>query len=193
MYTRSLCVYYDVYVYTAISMCILQSLCAYYNLYVYTTICMCILQSLCVHYDLYVYTMISKIFLPHSQLPIWGTFVSHQTLFCIGCRHISVDFSAPSILPPWVRVPSTPSMFFQFISFKLDICHLNWNVKKSKKRQGMAHLKNLVLHPGRQAGSSLPSDVRHSARRSPSPGLPTIWQLASPAWKTNETGLKPVW
>ena len=29
-----------------------------------------------------------------------------------GCRHSSVDLSAPSILPPRVWVPSTPSMLF---------------------------------------------------------------------------------
>ena len=26
----------------------------------------------------------------------------------MGCRHSSADLSLPSILPPWVRVPSTP-------------------------------------------------------------------------------------
>ena len=78
------------YVYTTISMCILQSLyynlyttisilqslyynlyttisilqSLYYNLYVYTTISMCILQSLCVNYNLYVYTTISMVLVP---------------------------------------------------------------------------------------------------------------------------------
>ena len=59
-----------------------------------------------------------------------------------GCRHSSVDSSVPSILPPRVRVPSTPSMLFQLILFKLYICHLNWNVKRTKiykKRPGLAH------------------------------------------------------
>ena len=32
-----------------------------------------------------------------------------------GCCYSSVDLSVPSILPPRVRVPSTPSMLFQFI------------------------------------------------------------------------------
>ena len=52
----------------------------------------------------------------------------------VGCRHSSVDSSAPSILPPRVRVPSTPSMLFL-----IYICHLNWNVKGTKinkKRPG---------------------------------------------------------
>ena len=31
----------------------------------------------------------------------------------LGCRHSSVDSSAPSILPPRVRLPSMPSMLFK--------------------------------------------------------------------------------
>ena len=30
-------------------------------------------------------------------------------------RHCSVDSSAPTILPPWVTVPSTPSMLLSYI------------------------------------------------------------------------------
>ena len=52
--------------------------------------------------------------------------------FGSGCRYSSVDLSAPFIMPPRVRVPSTPSTIFQFILFKLYICHLNWNVKRTK-------------------------------------------------------------
>ena len=37
-----------------------------------------------------------------------------------GCRHSSVDSSAPSILLPRVQVPSTPSMF---LSIYIDLCH----------------------------------------------------------------------
>ena len=33
----------------------------------------------------------------------------------LGCRHSSVDSSAPSIMPPRVRLPSTPSMLLSFI------------------------------------------------------------------------------
>ena len=55
---QSLCVYYDIYGYTTISMGVLQSrLVRYYLLY--TTISMGILQSLCVFHNLYVYTTIS--------------------------------------------------------------------------------------------------------------------------------------
>ena len=37
-----------------------------------------------------------------------------------GCRHSSVDSSAPSILLPRVQVPSTPSML---LSIYIDLCH----------------------------------------------------------------------
>ena len=59
------------------------------------------------------------------------------------CRHSLVDSSAPSILPPGVRVSSILTHFFQFILLKLYICHLNWNENrtKNKKRPGLAHLK----------------------------------------------------
>ena len=30
----------------------------------------------------------------------------------MGCRHSSVDSSAPTILLPWVRIPSTPSTLY---------------------------------------------------------------------------------
>ena len=59
-----------------------------------------------------------------------------------GCRHSSVNSSAPSILLPRVWDPSTPSTLFQFILFKLYICHLNWNEKRTelnKKRPRLAH------------------------------------------------------
>ena len=62
---RSLCVYYDLYVYTMIPMCILRSLCVYYDLYVYTMISMCILRSLCVYYDLYGCKVVSVIHLAY--------------------------------------------------------------------------------------------------------------------------------
>ena len=53
-----------------------------------------------------------------------------------GCRHSSVDLSAPSILPPQVQVPSTPSMVFSiyivqivYLSFELE-CEKNENKQK---------------------------------------------------------------
>ena len=35
-----------------------------------------------------------------------------RSYLCLGCRHRSVDSSAITILPPWVRIPSRPSMLF---------------------------------------------------------------------------------
>ena len=73
----SLCVYYNLYVYTTITMCIPQSLCFYYNIYVYTTISvyttitMCILQSLCLYYNLYGYSSLNHCCYPlqvHGKL-----------------------------------------------------------------------------------------------------------------------------
>ena len=59
-----------------------------------------------------------------------------------GCRHSSVDSSAPSILPPWVRVPSTPSMLF-FNVYSSNFIFVNWirmrKEWKCKKRPGLAH------------------------------------------------------
>ena len=53
-----------------------------------------------------------------------------------GCRHSSVDSSAPSILLPRVRVPSTPSTLFSIyivqivnLSFELE-CEKNKNIQK---------------------------------------------------------------
>ena len=63
-------------------------------------------------------------------------------MYLKGCHHSSVDSSAPSILPPRVRVPSTPSMLFQFQTVYLSIefeCEKNEN--KQVKRPGLAHFK----------------------------------------------------
>ena len=47
------------------------------------------------------------------------------------CRYSSVDTSAPTILSPWVRVPSTPSMLLSFIMFVLYLpCENNKNKQK---------------------------------------------------------------
>ena len=87
---------------------------------------------------------------PEHELPPIVTHWKDQGLnnTILGGRHRSVDLSTPSILPSHVWVPSTPSMLFQFILFKLYICHLNWNVKRmkiNKKRPGLAHLKNNTI------------------------------------------------
>ena len=46
-----------------------------------------------------------------------------------GGRHSSVDSSTPTILPPRVRVPSTPSML---LSIYVDLCHVE-KTKINKK------------------------------------------------------------
>ena len=53
-----------------------------------------------------------------------------------GCRYSSVDLSAPSIMPPWVRVPNTPTTLFSiyivqivYLSFELE-CEKNENKQK---------------------------------------------------------------
>ena len=48
------------------------------------------------------------------------------------CRHSSVDLSAPTIMPPQVRVPRTPYMLLSFIvKFVLYMsCEKNENKQK---------------------------------------------------------------
>ena len=74
---------------------------------------------------------------------------TYQSLYhkqnALGVPPQHVDSSAPTILPQWVRVPSTPSMLLSFIVFVLY-----WHVKRTKinkKRPGLAHLKNLLDIP----------------------------------------------
>ena len=45
--------------------------------------------------------------------------------------HSTVDWSAPSILPPQVQIPT----LFQYI---FELCHVE-NTKINKKRPGLAH------------------------------------------------------
>ena len=48
-----------------------------------------------------------------------------------GCRHSSVDLSVPTILPPWVRVQSTPSTLLSFVVFVLFLpCEKDENKPK---------------------------------------------------------------
>ena len=98
----SLCLYYNLYVYTTISMSILQSLCKCCNLYVYTTISMSILQSLCLYYNLYVYTTIS---------------VSIQNLYVYTTISMVANINFPICLLKCHNFLLFP---FAFISFKND-------------------------------------------------------------------------
>ena len=72
-----------------------------------------------------------------------------KSVWVLGSRHSSVVSSAPTILRPWVRIPSTPSMLF-------SICITYWNcnekrTKINKKRPGLAHLKKSVMVVARKA------------------------------------------
>ena len=58
--------------------------------------------------------------------------------FLLGCRHSSVDLSAPTILPTRVRVPSTPSTLLSFIvKFMLYLsCEKNENKQNNEAKFG---------------------------------------------------------
>ena len=58
--------------------------------------------------------------------------------FWLGCRHSSVDLSAPSILPPRVRVPNTTLML---LSINIWIVSRRKDENK-QKRPGLAHFRN---------------------------------------------------
>ena len=54
-----------------------------------------------------------------------------------GCHHSSVDLSAPTILLPRVRVPSTQSTLFHLL-YLYYICHVKIT-KINKNRPGLVH------------------------------------------------------
>ena len=55
----------------------------------------------------------------------------------MGCRHGSVDSSVPSILPPRVRVPSTPSMLLSIYILQFTIYILHLEKMKIKREVGI--------------------------------------------------------
>ena len=61
----------------------------------------------------------------------------------LGCRHSSVDLSAPSILPRWVRLPSMPSTLFSFmVKFFLYLSvQCEKRMKINKKEAGFGPFK----------------------------------------------------
>ena len=69
----------------------------------------------------------------------------------LGCRHSSVDLSAPSFLPPCVRIPST---LYQFKLWHYEKTKINrkrgrdWPIclKKVKKITSKLNLKKLVVY-----------------------------------------------
>ena len=73
-----------------------------------------------------------------------------KNLIKMGCRYSSVDSSAPSTLPPRVRVPSTPSTLFSiyivrivYLSFKLE-CEKDENKQKEAGNGPFFKKKNLI-------------------------------------------------
>ena len=59
----------------------------------------------------------------------------------MGGRHSSVVFSAPTILRPWDRIPSTPSMLFSICIIEIVQRKIT---KINKKRPGLVHIfKNI--------------------------------------------------
>ena len=71
-------------------------------------------------------------------------FVNALKCICQECCHSSVELSVPTILPPQVRVLSTPSTLFSFIVFVLYLsCEKNENKQKEAR---LAHyLKNVFV------------------------------------------------
>ena len=61
-----------------------------------------------------------------------------QRSVVLGCCHSSVDLSAPSILLPWVRLPSMSSMLFSFtVKFVLYLsmqCEKRTKINKKRDR-----------------------------------------------------------
>ena len=96
------------------------------------------------------YTKQVKVIGPHLLI----NDVIDPTITKLGCHHCSVDSSAPTILLPPVRVPSTLSMLLSLQSNLCYICHVK-RTKITKKRPGLAHLKN-ITRTGRR-GQNLPS------------------------------------
>ena len=77
------------------------------------------------------------IFSSSSQLQYFAPFNPYSFLAknsFKGCRHSSFDWSAPTILPPRVQIPSTPSMLLSFIVFVLYLlCEKNKNKQKEAR------------------------------------------------------------
>ena len=79
----------------------------------------------------------------------------------MGCRHSSVDLSAPSILLPRVWVPSTPSILFSIYKVQIVYLSLKLECKKNKNKQKEAGIGPFFkqrthfyhFHLGRRLGS----------------------------------------
>ena len=69
-----------------------------------------------------------------------------NVVFIEGCCHSSVDSSAPSILLPWVWLPSMPSTLFSFmVKFFLYLSvQCEKRMKTNKKEAGFGPFKKTV-------------------------------------------------
>ena len=65
----------------------------------------------------------------------------------MGCRHSSVDSSAPSILPPQVRVPSTVSSLFSIYTVQIVYLSLGLECEKNEINRGWGWpIKKILRH-----------------------------------------------
>ena len=74
----------------------------------------------------------------HSEGILWirndVKLSEHQQIQTLGCHHSSLDLSAPTILLPRVRVPSSSSTLLSFIVFVLYLlCEKNKNKQKEAR------------------------------------------------------------
>ena len=76
-----------------------------------------------------------------NKLPRCNSYHLHHNNDNNNDLYNSVDTFAPTILQPWVWVPSTPSMLYHL----QYICHVK-RTKINKKRPGLAHLKERWLY-----------------------------------------------
>ena len=75
-------------------------------------------------------------------------FQKNIAIFLLALNNIaidsSVDSSAPSILPPWVRVPSTPSMLFSIFIFQIVYLSFELECEKNENKQKEAGIGPLL-------------------------------------------------
>ena len=58
-----------------------------------------------------------------------------KDIVLVGCRHSSLDLSAPSILPPRVWVPTTPSTLFSIYIVQIVYLSIELECEKNKDKQ----------------------------------------------------------
>ena len=77
-----------------------------------------------------------------------------------GRRHSSVDLSMPSIQPPCIRVPSTPSMLFSIYIAQTVYLSIEFEYEKNENKQKEAGIGPFLnkLAPQRSAG---PQKAKH--------------------------------